>query len=67
MQEAEGVEPEIWITTEKDWVRLPDSLPEDMNLWILAIDLDLGDESSRFQAMLLQDLFLDETTPRSGG
>ncbi len=63
-QSAKELEPEIWVITEKDWVRLPEALPEVMNLWVLTIDLDLGEESSEFKSMVLRSLAQTRTTPR---
>lgn len=56
LQEAWGLEPALWVITEKDWVRLPDALPDDMNLWVLAIDLDLAEESAHFKRMVRKSL-----------
>jgi tetraacyldisaccharide 4'-kinase len=46
VEEASGLQPEFWLTTEKDWVRLPETLPEAMNLYVVAVELDLGEEGS---------------------
>jgi tetraacyldisaccharide 4'-kinase len=65
LEEAGGLEAEIWVATEKDWVRLPDALPVNMNLWVLAIDMDLGEARSRFGSVVVKSLALDGTTPRN--
>jgi tetraacyldisaccharide 4'-kinase len=50
--EAARLEPHLWLTTEKDWVRLPEILPERMDLWVLAIELDLESEEARFKEVV---------------
>ena len=52
LQETAELKPELWIITEKDWVRLPESLPRDMRLWVLTIELDFGEESSRLKDLV---------------
>ena len=56
VQEAKGLKPEMWVITEKDWVRLPEALPENMNLWVLTIDIDLGDASTHLKSIVRQSL-----------
>ena len=51
-REAAGLDPVLWIITEKDWVRLPEDLPVDMELWVLAIGLDFGEESSQLEDLV---------------
>ena len=55
-REAPGLEPVLWIITEKDWVRLPEDLPEEMLLWVLAIELDLGGDSSQLKDLVRKSL-----------
>ncbi|MBW1981997.1 MAG: tetraacyldisaccharide 4'-kinase [Deltaproteobacteria bacterium] len=47
---------ELWLTTEKDWVRLPAVLPEDLQLWVLGIEFDLGEDDQQVAAMVLKRL-----------
>jgi tetraacyldisaccharide 4'-kinase len=56
VREASGLEPELWLTTEKDWVRLPEDLPGSMDLWVMATELDVGNEDARFKAMVRRSL-----------
>jgi len=49
-------EPELWLTTEKDWVRLPATSSPAMNLWVLGIVLDLDENSSRFEDLVRKAL-----------
>lgn len=49
VQEASGLEPELWLTTEKDWVRVPETLPEGMELWVVAVELDLKWDGSELK------------------
>ena len=51
-REAAAKEPELWLTTEKDWVRLPGTSSPPMDLWVLAIVLDLGEDSSRVKDLV---------------
>jgi tetraacyldisaccharide 4'-kinase len=46
VEEASEQNPELWLTTEKDWVRLPSDLPDSMELMILAVEIDLDGDSS---------------------
>ena len=55
-QEASAQNPELWLTTEKDWVRLPDDLPDSMELWVLAVELDLDGDSSLLKAVVQESL-----------
>jgi tetraacyldisaccharide 4'-kinase len=48
VREASEFKPELWLTTEKDWVRLPKLLPQDMQLWVLAGEIDFDKDSSPF-------------------
>jgi tetraacyldisaccharide 4'-kinase len=41
VRQASRFNPELWLTTEKDWVRLPKLLPQGMELWVLAMEIDL--------------------------
>ena len=56
VQEASEQKPELWLTTEKDWVRLPDDLPNSMELWVLAVELDLDGDSSVLKAVVQESL-----------
>ena len=56
MEEAAERYPEMWIVTEKDWVRLPESLPEDMRLWVMTVDLDFGGGSSQLKDLVRSSL-----------
>ena len=47
VRQASSFKPELWLTTEKDWVRLPKLLPQDMELWVLAGEIDLDRDSSQ--------------------
>ena len=47
VREASNFRPELWLTTEKDWVRLPQILPQGMELWVMAMEIDLGRDSSQ--------------------
>jgi tetraacyldisaccharide 4'-kinase len=51
-RETADLESAFWIITEKDWVRLPEDLPEDMELWVLTIGLDFGEESSQLEDLV---------------
>lgn len=55
-KDAAGLDPEIWVITEKDWVRLPDVLPENMDLWVLSIELEFGAASSQFRGLVRKSL-----------
>jgi tetraacyldisaccharide 4'-kinase len=56
VRRAAAKAPELWITTEKDWVRLPAAPSPPMNLWVLAIALDLGEDTSRFKDLVRKAL-----------
>ena len=60
LEEAAEVCPEMWVITEKDWVRLPESLPENMRLWVMTVDLEFGGGSSQ-----LKDLVRSSLTSRA--
>jgi tetraacyldisaccharide 4'-kinase len=47
VRQASRFKPEIWLTTEKDWVRLPEFLPQEMELWVLAVEIDLDRSGSQ--------------------
>jgi len=47
VRQASRFNPELWLTTEKDWVRLPQVLPQEMELWVLAGEIDLDKDSSQ--------------------
>jgi tetraacyldisaccharide-1-P 4'-kinase len=56
VEEASKKQPELWLTTEKDWVRLPRDLPDSMELMILAVDIDLNGDSSLLEAVVRRSL-----------
>ena len=49
-------EAELWLTTEKDWVRLPRDLPDNMELMILAVEIHLDRDSSLLKAVVQESL-----------
>jgi len=55
---AASKKPELWLTTEKDWVRLPATPSPALNLWVLGIVIDLGEDSSRFKDLVRRALQL---------
>ncbi|NIR14801.1 MAG: tetraacyldisaccharide 4'-kinase [Desulfobacterales bacterium] len=55
-EEASAKQPELWLTTEKDWVRLPRDLPDGMELMILAVEIDLDGDSSLLKAVVQESL-----------
>ena len=54
--EASAQQPELWLTTEKDWVRLPHDLPDNMELCVLAVEIDLNGDSSLLKAVVRRSL-----------
>ena len=56
VEEASEQKPELWLTTEKDWVRLPSDLPDSMELMILAVEIDLDGDSSLLKAVVQESL-----------
>ena len=56
VQEASEQKPELWLTTEKDWVRLPSELPDSMELLILAVEIDMDGDSSLLKAVVQESL-----------
>jgi tetraacyldisaccharide-1-P 4'-kinase len=66
-QEASEQNPELWLTTEKDWVRLPDDLPDSMELWVLAVELDLDGDSSLLKAVVQESLITSNPTLKDSG
>jgi tetraacyldisaccharide 4'-kinase len=56
VEEASTKQPELWLTTEKDWVRLPKDLPDNMELWVLAVELELDEDSSLLKAVVQESL-----------
>ncbi len=54
--EASAQKPELWLTTEKDWVRLPSDLPDSMELLILAVEIDLDGDSSLLKTVVQESL-----------
>jgi tetraacyldisaccharide 4'-kinase len=55
-RDAAELEPELWLTTEKDWVRLPRVLPNNMALWVMTVELDIRDEGSRLKSLIRKSL-----------
>jgi tetraacyldisaccharide 4'-kinase len=47
VRQASRFNPELWLTTEKDWVRLPKLLPQGMELWVLAMEIDLEEDEAQ--------------------
>jgi len=56
VEEASDQKPELWLTTEKDWVRLPSDLPDSMELMVLAVEIDLDGDSSLLKAVVQESL-----------
>jgi len=56
VRDSAELEPELWLTTEKDWVRLPRVLPNNMELWVMTVELDVRDEGSRLKALIRKSL-----------
>ena len=56
VRQASSFKPEFWLTTEKDWVRLPKLLPQDMELWVMAGEIDLDTDSSQLIWMVQRAL-----------
>ena len=56
VEEASTQKPELWLTTEKDWVRLPSDLPDSMELMILTVEIDLNGDSSLLKAVVQESL-----------
>ena len=52
VETAAAQAPELWLTTEKDWVRLAVTRSPAMDLWVLGIVLDLAEDSSRFKDLV---------------
>jgi tetraacyldisaccharide 4'-kinase len=66
-QEASEQVPELWLTTEKDWVRLPSDLPDSMELWVLAVEIDLDGDSSLLKAVVRRSLTTSNGTRKDSG
>ena len=47
VREASRFRPDLWLTTEKDFVRLPQVLPQGMELWVMAMEIDLDRDSDQ--------------------
>lgn len=56
VEEASAKQPELWLTTEKDWVRLPSDLPDSMKLMILVVEIDLDEDGSLLKAVVQESL-----------
>ena len=56
VQEAWELQPEFWLTTEKDWVRLPKTVPKAMDLWVVAVELDLHWDASETKTTIRRAL-----------
>jgi len=67
VEEASEQVPELWLTTEKDWVRLPDDLPDSMELWVLAVEIDLDGDSSLLKAVVRRSLTTSNGTLKDSG
>jgi len=65
--EASEQKPELWLTTEKDWVRLPSDLPDNMELMILAVEIDLDGDSLLLKAVVQESLGTSNRTPKDSG
>lgn len=62
VEEASAQQPEAWLTTEKDWVRLPSDLPDSMELMILAVEINVDGDSSLLKAVVQESLTMSEGT-----
>ena len=67
VREASEFKPELWLTTEKDWVRLPKLLPQEMELWVLAGEIDLDMDSSQLIGAVRETLRTVNLTPEYSG
>ena len=67
VEEASEQKPELWLTTEKDWVRLPSDLPDSMELMILAVEIDLDGDSSLLKAVVQESLRTSNLTLKDSG
>ena len=56
VREASSFRPELWLTTEKDWVRLPQILPQDMDIWVMEMEIDLDRDGSQLIGTVLRVL-----------
>jgi tetraacyldisaccharide 4'-kinase len=56
VREASNFRPELWLTTEKDWVRLPQVLPQGMELWVMAMEIDLDRDGLQLIGTVLKVL-----------
>jgi len=63
VRQASRFNPELWLTTEKDWVRLPQVLPQEMKLWVLAGEIDLDKDSSQLVGAVKRVLRTVSLTP----
>jgi len=63
VRQASRFNPEFWLTTEKDWVRLPQVLPQEMELWVLAGEIELDKDSSQFIGAVRRVLRTVNLTP----
>jgi tetraacyldisaccharide 4'-kinase len=60
VRQASRFKPEIWLTTEKDWVRLPEFLPQEMELWVMAGEIDLDKDSLQLVGAVRKVLTADK-------
>jgi tetraacyldisaccharide-1-P 4'-kinase len=67
VEEASAQKPELWLTTEKDWVRLPSDLPDSMELLILAVEIDLDGDSSLLKSVVQRSLTTSNRTLKDSG
>jgi tetraacyldisaccharide 4'-kinase len=56
VRQASGLKPELWLTTEKDWVRLPEIIPQGMELWVMAVEIDLERDGAQLIGAVLRAL-----------
>jgi tetraacyldisaccharide 4'-kinase len=56
VEEASAQKPEMWLTTEKDWVRLPGDLPGSMELMIVAVEIDVDGDGLLLKSVVQRSL-----------
>ena len=64
-REASRFRPEFWITTEKDWARLPKVVPQGMELWVMAMEIDFQRDETQLMESMLK--VLEAVNPGSEG
>jgi tetraacyldisaccharide 4'-kinase len=55
-REGSRFKPELWLTTEKDWVRLPQIIPQGMELWVMAMEIDLDKDGAQLMGAVRRAL-----------